>query len=270
MSGLLRGVNAHPRRPALRGPILIVLGLILFSAAACSGGLPEPGQGGADPDGPIATPTPAIDRNLLAPDLQTLPPFKLSLQSTLEGGRELRFGTTIVNLGQGPLDLLGQPDSAGRTVVTQRIARIDGGISARQVGNFILHPTHEHWHFEDFMEFELWSYAPGGRLEQRLVTSGKLTFCIFDTETIEPAAAKAAAFSECGNEAQGISVGWGDTYDAPVPGQALDVSDIADGRYALRMIADPDDRLLELDETNNANVAYIEIAWPVVELREGP
>jgi hypothetical protein len=53
----------------------------------------------------------------------------------------------------------------------------------------------------------------------------------------------------------GLSRGWGDTYGAFTVGQYLDITDLADGRYRVRVKADGDssdgtDRFLESDGTN--------------------
>jgi hypothetical protein len=235
----------------------------------------EPGQGGAD--GVIiatVTPTTSANSNLLLPDLETLPLYDLHIQYGTNG-RVLRFATTVTNGGDGPLELLGVSDPrSNRTTAIQRIVKRDGSLQEHIAGNFVYHPTHSHWHFEDFILFELWTYRPDGSLETQLESTGKLTFCIFDSEPMNPPfpyAAEKPAFAECGNDAQGVSLGWADTYGSAVPGQELDINDLPDGRYAIRSTADPDNRLRELDDTNNAVVQYVEVtASDLVIPLDGP
>ena len=207
----------------------------------------------------------ARDPDLLLPDLQTLPPDELYVAVDRESDtREIRFSTTVVNVGEGPLEMVGTSDpGTGRTSATQRIRSVSlDGVVEEVVGDFVYHPSHSHWHFEDFSAFELWTYGPGGALEDLVASSGKMTFCLMDTDRVSPASAGAppnAAFGGCNRGVQGISVGWGDTYGANLPGQELDVSDVPDGRYAIRSTADPEDRLLETDDTNNTVVMYVEL-----------
>ena len=66
-------------------------------------------------------------------------------------------------------------------------------------------------------------------------------------------------------ERQGISPGWGDTYGASVRGHELNIEAVPDARYALRSTADPENRILESDATNNAAVRYLEIEGTEVE-----
>ena len=214
---------------------------------------------------------PATDPGLLLPDLQTLPPEELYVAVDPDADtRELRFSTTVVNLGEGPLEMVGTYDPASnRTLATQRIRSVDlDGVVEEFVGDFVYHPSHSHWHFEDFTAFELWTYRPDGTLDEPVASSGNMTFCLMDTDRVSPASAGApanAAFGGCNRGVQGISVGWGDTYGAGLPGQELDVSDVPDGRYALRSAADPEDRILETDDTNNTVVMYVELTGDRIE-----
>ena len=249
-----------------------------MSAAACDGGnFPPPGQGGADPTQtqtppPAPTSTPAPDPNLLLPDMETLAPEQLYVQiSPQTGVRELRFATTVINSGAGPLTMLGAYDpKSDRTNAYQLISTRQGTERSRFAGSFVFHEGHNHWHFEDFTQFELWTYEPDGGLDDLLASTGKLTFCIFDTVPVLDNATPDRAFPGCGNELQGISVGWGDTYEAFVPGQRIDLTGVPDGRYALRSTADPDNRLVESNDSNNSIVVYVAISWPVAESARRP
>ena len=74
----------------------------------------------------------------------------------------------------------------------------------------------------------------------------------------------------------GLSRGWGDLYGAGTLDQYLDVTDLADGRYRLRLTADGHsadgtDRFLESDETNNSTWADLRIEGNTVTVLEyGP
>ena len=218
---------------------------------------------------------PTNARDVLAPDLQTLPPEELYVaRDSQTDARELRFSTTVINSGDGPLELVGTYDPAtDLTRATQLIqSATSDGSDERFVGSFVFHPGHTHWHFENFTEFELWTYSPAGELEELVTTSGKMTFCLMDDEPLDPAPPNAptrAAFGGCNSRVQGISVGWSDTYPANLIGQELDSAAVPDGRYALRATVDPDNRLLETDDTNNATVAFVQLTGMRVQLLSG-
>ena len=188
--------------------------------------------------------------------------------------RVLRFSTTVANVGEGPLDLLGSVDAAsGVTTATQRIARDDGTTDARLAGRFAFHDEHEHWHFEDFTVMEIWTIDEVGGLVDLVASTGKSTFCAIDSEWYDqelPDAVAEAAFGTCGQGVQGISVGWSDTYEAELFGQSLEITGLADERYALRCVVDPDNLLVELEDGNNATISYMELGAGGVVLVEAP
>ena len=72
-------------------------------------------------------------------------------------------------------------------------------------------------------------------------------------------------YGGCGREVQGISAGWGDTYSSSTPGQELDIRGVPDGRYAIRSTADPENRLLETNDTNNRSIVYIQLTGNRIE-----
>lgn len=59
---------------------------------------------------------------------------------------------------------------------------------------------------------------------------------------------------------QGISSGWADIYDWYLPDQYIDVAGIGNGIYILETRADPDDLLVEADETNNCSSIFIRLS----------
>ncbi|MEX2225891.1 MAG: lysyl oxidase family protein [Dehalococcoidia bacterium] len=242
---------------------------------------PAPLAGGAEPSSgdPTAVPSATAHdpgsqpgRELL-PDLQIMSPRELYIEDT-EGARKIRFSTTVVNAGEGPLDIAGSYDAdAGITTATQRIHHEDGDVVEEIAGRFVFHPGHEHWHFKDFTMLELWTYGCDGELDEMKATTGKGTFCAVDEvladETL-PHVPEGPSFLECGQGVQGLSVGWSDTYTADLIGQELDIDGVPDGRYAVRTLADPAGRLREKDDDNNDLVVYVEITGAEIELLDGP
>jgi len=266
------------RRSCLHG-VLSGTALRALTAAAlvlsvgCNAGEPAPA-----PTRPVAalTPSPTADPDLLLPDLVTTVPNQLYIEEPLGGGsgRELRFSTTLVNRGTGPLSLLGSFDEmTGDASAIQVIRRRDGGEVEHFVGKLSLDPAHGHYHLNDFFIFELWTYGPRGALDQLVATTGKITFCLLDVVRADPAppsVAEAPEFIECSWRQQGISAGWSETYEATLPGQQLDVTDVPDGRYAVRARIDPDGLLAEMNKRNNSLIFYIEITGNEVRLLDRP
>jgi LysM repeat protein len=211
----------------------------------------------------------ATESALLLPDLQPLPAGRLTLEfDAASGARQLRYSTTVTNVGDGPLHMLGDYDAArDRTRVTQVIATTSGGSVERVAGYFVHHPEHGHWHYENFNTVELWTFNPDGSLGEMVATTGKVTFCISDMSRMDsppPNAAPNPQFTACGRRAQGISVGWEDTYGPELPGQQINITDVPDGRYALRTVVNPDGLISEIELGNNTAIRYIEIEGQTV------
>lgn len=208
--------------------------------------------------------TGAAAQTALTPNLKPLPAANFSLITDTFGDTTLRFSTTSWNKGTGPLQLeAGAVDTgSGKQQVYQRVFNSDGTSSRFFAGWFQWHPAHNHFHFDDYAIYELQPVdAPGGSLR----TGQKTTFCVMDTTKIDsslPGAPASAVYSACGNQIQGMSVGWGDTYGASLAGQEIDFTDNADGIYQLKIIIDPNKNIVESDENDNESCALLSITKP--------
>jgi len=200
----------------------------------------------------------------LPPNLRALPAADVSLVTTISGESILRFSATSWNSGLGPLQVVAGPveTGSGKQQVYQEVFLSDGTSFLHFAGAFRYHDDHGHMHFDDFALYTLQPVnAPGGSA----LTGSKVTFCIMDTTKIDgglPGAPSAPQYDTCGNEVQGISVGWGDTYGSHLPGQDIDVTDAPDGIYALTIEADPNNLLIETDENDNESCTLISIEKP--------
>lgn len=206
----------------------------------------------------------------LIPDLTVLPPHDIQLEMLdwKTGGPYLRFGNSIANVGKGPLELRAHPESGEGEVFTvnQRVYTTSRELNLEfEIGQFIFHETHDHWHLDDFVRYEIWSATVWGSLKRRMLTSGKISYCMTDVRDASPELTLAGQVVEepiylsCKNRRQGLSVGWVDTYHFWYDGQYLDVGDLPSGLYALRSLVDPDDVVQELYENNNEAIVYIRI-----------
>lgn len=224
--------------------------------------LSKNGQEGVLDEGPVEAENEPEPEALL-PDIRIEELSDAYIVTGPGGQKKLRFPATFINTGDGPLELVGAlEEETGTTRATQNIIRKDGSTEERHVGNFVFHDDHKHWHFEDFVEFELFSLKEKGEPDQKLASTGKMTFCIQDYAPLSddfPGKPAEAVYPQCVSDMQGISVGWADTYLAEIPGQEIDIAGISDGVYAFRSIVDPENRVLEKDETNNSSITYIEI-----------
>jgi hypothetical protein len=209
------------------------------------------------------------------PNLKSLTPTSLQFDTeTINGSSRwvLRFSNTVWNADTGALELRARNDSATtKSTVFQRVYNTDGTYTDYQAGVFDYHPAHNHFHFGDFAEYELWTraeydrwVASGRATGQAQRRGSKTTFCIMDTRLIKqlPGSPSAARYSTCNDSIQGLSVGWGDIYGYHLAEQWIDLGTtrLADGRYALRTIADPKSRLRESDEGDNDAVRFFRVA----------
>lgn len=195
------------------------------------------------------------------PNLKPLPASSISLA---DGGSTLRFATTSWNNGTGPLQLeAGAVDTgSGKQQVLQRVFLSDGSSYVRTAGFFEWHAGHSHFHFNDYALYSLQPVdAPGGSLR----TGSKTTFCVMDTTRIDTSlqgAPTQATYTSCGLSIQGMSVGWGDTYGAYLPGQEIDFTDNPDGIYQLQIEVDPKKVLIEANESDNVSCVLLDIRRP--------
>ena len=210
----------------------------------------------------------------------------------------LRFDQVFANVGEGTMEMRfvvpHDPDSTSRNIF-QRIFKSDGGFDERLAGEWEFHPAHQHYHFLGFGISKLWRSDSAGnlldslplrsrRLELRgkhqhtaavdpIRTGRKVSFCIADT-TIDSWLLKGdgprtynapdclfPAFSDADNDylIQGITTGWADTYDWYLPDQYIEVTGVPDGYYILETTVDPDNALVEKDETNNCGSVLIRL-----------
>jgi hypothetical protein len=220
--------------------------------------LPEDAAEAYSPSGP----------QWLLPDLQTLLPTDLRIHDPGGGRRTLRLSNTIWNGGRAPLEVTGVLDPSTRhTQVHQRVYVSGGATVDHLVGDFLWHPGHQHWHIEDFAIYQLWSVTPRGDPDQVVATSEKLSYCLIDTDRIDPDLPgydAARDYRGCGRSRQGISLGWGDEYRSYLPGQSLDITGLADGIYVLISTVNPTRQLLEQDYGNNTAVRFLRLEGSTV------
>lgn len=199
----------------------------------------------------------------LLPDLISDPPnpsFFKELNAA-DGSTQLvvTFDGYVHNIGQGALDLMGNPQLEGgmrQRVSTNGEWQDVGSPTVR----FEVDDGHNHFHLIEAVEYVLWNELQG----QQTAIGSKVGFCLVDSEQVS--AGVDETYSEDGNNfceednpaatelRMGISPGWRDIYDATTTLQWVDVSSVAPGRYWIGAITDPRNEILESDEDNNSLV----------------
>jgi hypothetical protein len=147
-------------------------------------------------------------------------------------------------------------------------------VSSTQVGTFILHPQHDHWHFEDFARYELRNATSNGSIgDTVLAVNSKVSFCLMDSGPVNSGLEHAGTqtYLECNQmDPQGISVGWADVYSWNLFGQSLDITGLPNGDYWVVSTADPDNLINEgggREESNNTAAVKIRIKGSKVSVR---
>jgi hypothetical protein len=109
---------------------------------------------------------------------------------------------------------------------------------------FTYSPCHGHYHFNGFIEYELFDLQNGF-----VVAGRKQAFCLEDYERIPGYVGGGNRKFTCSN--QGITVGWQDVYRAALDCQWLDVTNVPPGDYVLMVTVDAGQKFAELNENNN-------------------
>jgi hypothetical protein len=210
------------------------------------------------------------------PNLVPLPLYDLDVEKAEDDPDlpALRFAMATANRGDYALDLFAEPAGPGEATAHQCVDWATDRVCAgrQEVGRFVWHAEHAHHHLEDFALYELRRFRRNGVPDMSraglVATSGKVSFCIIDVEYDDESEQPSPLYwlphplyYSCivGAGFQGISPGWRDVYTRGTPGQEIVLAGVAPGTYALVVTTDPEDRLLETDESDNVAVTGVEI-----------
>jgi hypothetical protein len=222
-------------------------------------------------EAPTTTTAPPAGRTLY-PELQTRAAFDLRFDQVIIDDVPqyvLRFSNAIWNAGEGRLELEGDPhpqaDGAKKIYQNLYDAPIGGTRTQRLVvtSDIIYHPSHEHYHFQDFASYLLLKQDASGGYQPTTKKGTKTSFCIYDFVRLE--GTNPAQYTGCGFELTGLTPGWGDVYYWDLPDQwiVLGVQPLADGEYAIESTADPRGLIDEGGgnrERNNTAVTYFTVS----------
>jgi Lysyl oxidase len=196
-------------------------------------------------------PLPLPDLTVFAEDIQLELDANVDLGDVAEGCARAALGVDLLSFdattrNDGPGDLsIGDPmcpdchDEPGETC-----------------GNPDFHCSpaggHGHPHFTNYARYEL--FLLGYTHSQPVRTGGKFGFCLTDTSCTPPA----EPFFSC--DFQGLTAGCEDLYARSLGCQYIDVTGLPSGNYVLRLTADPEDKIEEVDELNNETEYDVVIA----------
>ncbi len=212
----------------------------------------------------VSAPDPAT-----LPDLIPLPAFAMGVGRRGRDGRDwLSFGANLWNAGPGNLVVEGyrQPGE-GVMDAWQYFLTADGTVTGKAAAGRLEYDArdgHDHWHFRQFATYQLLDSN-----KQKVVRSKKEAFCLAPTDAIDTTRPNAVwipysvgLYSACGGPnalwtRENLDVGWGDTYYQGLPGQSFNITDLPNGRYFVAVIANPKDKLLESNTSNNVSLRRI-------------
>jgi lysyl oxidase len=225
-------------------------------AAGCGG---DELDAAAEPDPPVGSP--------VLPDLAPKPQYNVLTQQV--GNRwRIRFTTTIVNVGEGPFILRATRFPGAEWRAEQDVAYTESGAEQMHVGSVLVWggDGHEHWHVERVAVVRLVPLDDDGkaRVGAKALVDTKVGFCFYDHTHELGRGPEEAVYSAhtCGHEddtefGMGLSPGWNDTYLQSLPGQSIDITDLADGQY--RLFTEIDEQADFREATRSNNLTWIDL-----------
>ena len=207
------------------------------------------------------------------PNLVPLPSWGISTNHTKAtktrvAADHLDFGATVWVGGNSPLDVEGFR-SHGSPIMKAyqyywRNGRVVGRTRAGTMG-FDRKKGHDHWHFEQFAQYQLLNAT-----KKLVLRSRKVGFCIAPTDPVSlllPHADWNPEFLGFGGGACGspsalwvqelMPIGWGDTYFQEVAGQSFGITQLPNGVYYIEVVANPDRVLHETTTRDDVSLRKV-------------
>ena len=229
-------------------------------------------RSGPLPKLPASVPTLSSPPAKSLPDLVPLPSWGIFVRHQGRRGTPgkdvLSFGATVWIGGHARLDVQGFRSQGSPVMKAYQYfwknGRIIGRARAGTMG-FDKKHGHNHWHFEQFAQYRLLNAN-----KSLVVRSRKVGFCIAPTDGVNlllPHALWVPTFTGFGGGACGspsalwvqeeLPLGWGDTYEQFLAGQAFDITKLPNGTYYIEIIANPEKVLHESNMKNDVSLRKI-------------
>ncbi|MFI1869754.1 lysyl oxidase family protein [Streptomyces jumonjinensis] len=202
------------------------------------------------------------------PDLRALPAWDIGIDPAREGepaGRDhLAFASTTWNAGPAPLVVDGfRKPGKGLMDAYQYFYDAQGeqiGYAPSGTMEWDPRDDHMHWHFTDFAAYQLLKAD-----KKEVVRSDKEAFCLASNAAVDYtvqdanwhptstdlSTACASGEPEALSVRQALEIGSGDTYPSAFAGQSFDITDVPNGTYWIKVVANPQKRLHETSLDNN-------------------
>jgi hypothetical protein len=194
--------------------------------------------------------------------------------------RCLRWDQGEYNFGDGPLELHNYPDRGSGKEMWQRVYSADGAVTQRPVGESFFSDVHGHLHYLGFHIVTLHEVGPDGGPGRVVVEAPDKGICLLDIEaqSIRSSRTSPSSYTLPGHcdaatnadphdpnypgssfFAMGLSVGAADIYPWFIADQYIDVTNVPDGRYLIRVEIDAGKQLDEKRRDNNVAVGCVDL-----------
>jgi Big-like domain-containing protein/lysyl oxidase len=236
----------------------------------------------------FAVPILCVAQTVVYPDLQVItPPMEISIGHPTPSTREFRFSHITWNAGAGPLEIRPYYNSStGMAQASQRLYSRNSSGQLAPVQDVLIAVPMKFDQPSDY-RFALSSFGlysdSNGSIGALMAPSPKIDFCITEDFLVSGASVPGIGTvnnvpntppsvvyngSNCNNPSGilGLSVGWGDKYDYTDPGENIDITNLPDGVYWLRSIADPYHLLQESNRSNNITDTQLRISGDTVTI----
>jgi hypothetical protein len=190
---------------------------------------------------------------------------------TVSNQKFLRFSSWTVNDGLGTLELRapGPAHPDGTWDVYQRVYNSDDTWTDYFAGAFAV--VNGRLRFTDSADYFLKEVTANDSVGGVLGSTEKVAYCLGDTAQYPYAppatpppnrpssAVYGGTYPACG-QIMGVTIGWYDNYNWQISSQSIPLAGISDGIYWLENVADPLNRWIETDNTNNTFRKKVTIA----------
>ena len=179
--------------------------------------------------------------------------------------RCLRFGFGIRNTGRGPMQLFTEGTFPLDQTLYQRVRRADGTFFDREAGIARYHKTHVHYHHHDAVALRLYRVTNSRKGKLEAASAKRYKGFAHRDELLRDWNRFYPTWVQFGF---GLMAGWSDIYEWDRPGNYIPFGLNGDGRYVVRMWADPVDGIVESNEVDNVGYTYFKVTGDEVKLLE--
>jgi hypothetical protein len=180
--------------------------------------------------------------------------------------RCLRFAFGVRNTGRGAMDMYYEGAGVGADKPLFQVVHFVGGATKlRPAGTAKYHKTHSHYHHDAAIGLRLFKVTDPKR--GTLEAAGAMRTKGF-AHRMELLREWDVFYPTMPLQGFGLGPGWADIYEWDRPGNYIDFGLNTDGRYLIRMWADPVDGVLESNERDNVAYTYLRIEGDDVQILE--